>query len=152
MNDPIPDVLVDAIADGVWKNPGPDVLRQLLGDSLPDLKLFENIDKIKGMSNRLDNAGYVDDPQFCMARESEVEKDDPRLIFDRALFVGGSIYPGDDVFVAADLGLAEADPPIFVFDWERDVPHRWVGRGTLGELAQRLRLNFNIHDGRKAAD
>lgn len=134
----IPKLLVDSIARGIWRDPNPDGLRRLLGDDLPDLELFEDIDAMRRISNRLDAAGYVDDPEFCMARESDLATDDPRLVFERALFIGGSIIPGDDVFVVADIGSAECDPPILVFDWERSVPDRWVGRGKLGVLIQGL--------------
>ena len=130
----VPRILMDSIAHGIWKSPNPDVLRRLLGDDLPDLELFESIDIISQMPNRLDATGYVDDPEFCMARETDVATDDPRLVFERALFLGGSIIPGDDVFVVADVASEEWDPPILVFDWERSVPDRWVRRGSLSLL------------------
>lgn len=40
--------------------------------------------------------------------------DDPRLVFDDALFVSGSIAPGDDVLVALDLRSDVEDPKVFI--------------------------------------
>jgi hypothetical protein len=148
----IPNVLMDSIARGTWKTPSPDVLRRLLGDDLPDLELFESVEVIRQMSNRLDAAGYVDDPEFCMARESDLATDAPRLVFDRALFIGGSTTPGDDVFVVADIGSAGGDPPVLVFDWEQTVPDRWVNRGTLSELIQGLSSDYSAHGTKEATD
>lgn len=131
----IPTILVDAVAEGSWKNVSPDVLRRYLGDELDDLQLYENTDVMLRLSANLEEAGYVDDPQFCMTREKESVSDDPRLKFHSALFIGGSVVPGDDVFVAIELqDAAEYDPPVLVFDWRKKVPHRWSVRRKLSEL------------------
>lgn len=134
----VPGMLVDSIARGEWKTPTPDALRRFLGDDLPDMKLIEDIEDIRRMSEQLDAAGYVDDPEFCMVREADLTTDDPRLVFERAIFIGASIISGDDVFIAADLSSAAGDPQILVFDWERSVPCRWVRRGTLSGLFQKM--------------
>lgn len=131
----IPTILVDALADGSWKNVSPDVLRRCLGDDLDDLQLYGNTDVMVRLSANLEEGGYVDDPQFCMTREKESVSDDPRLKFHSALFIGGSVIPGDDVFVAIELqDAAEYDPSVLVFDWRMKAPHRWSVRGKLSEL------------------
>jgi hypothetical protein len=62
----MPKMLIDALADGSWKNVSPDVLRRCLGDELDDLQLFESTSVMKRLATNLEEAGYVDDPQFCM--------------------------------------------------------------------------------------
>jgi hypothetical protein len=49
------------------------------------------------------------------------------------------MVPGDDVFVAADLGLDDDDPGLLVFDWREPVPRRWVVVGTLSGFVEKLR-------------
>jgi len=130
----IPDTLSDSIMKGNLKSLDTDFLRRHFGGNLPAMKLFGDIDTMEAVADQLDAAGYVDDPEFCMARETTALTDDRRLIFERALFIAGSIVPGDDVFIAVDLGSQEVDPPVFVFDWDRNVPERWVKREHLSEL------------------
>lgn len=137
----IPSMLKDAIIRGTWKSPHPDILRRCLGEGLPDMKLFEELDVIRNMPERLHAAGYIDDPEFCFCtgRDATVaSSDDPRLSFECALFLGGSVVPGDDVFVAADLSTDPCDPTVVVFDWEQTVPNRWMRRGDLGNLLRKL--------------
>lgn len=139
----IPKVLEDSITGGIWHRSSPDALRRLLGEDMPDLELFENIDAMRRVSDQLDSAGYVDDPEFCMVRKSVEVADDPRLMFEQALFIGGAITPGDDVFVVAKLSSDMTDPPILVFDWARTIPNRWVRRGRLSELIRDLSLEVS---------
>lgn len=80
----MPKMLIDALADGSWKNVSPDVLRRCLGDELDDLQLFESTSVMKRLATNLEEAGYVDDPQFCMTREQLSSSDDPKLEFPRA--------------------------------------------------------------------
>lgn len=87
------------------------------------------------ISDNLDHAGYVDHPGFCMTRDAEINQDDPRLNFTRALFIGGSIHPGDDVFVAIQRQeFEEYDPSVLVLDWRKSAPDRWTERCKLSEL------------------
>jgi hypothetical protein len=87
------------------------------------------------MSGILKAGRFVDDPVFCMTREVDRPSEDPRLEFPRALFIAGSIMPGDDSFVAIRReNLDEYNPPVLVFDWRETAPHRWAERGTLSEL------------------
>ncbi len=139
----IPQVLADALAQGAWKNVSPDVLRRCLGDELDNLQLYENTGVMLRLSTNLDEAGYVDDPQFCMKRESKPASTDPRLVFQRALFIGGSVVPGDDVFVAVEQQDSENyDPTVLVFDWRKEVPCRWTDRGKLSELINGINLEI----------
>ena len=135
MTEKIPKILVDSFANGNWKQVSPNVLRRCLGEELDDLKLFENLDMMRHASADLDHGGYVDDPEFCMARKQDIGLDDPRLEFARALFIGGSIIPGDDVFVAIRLEDSEEyDPSVLVLDWRNSAPNRWTKRGNLSDL------------------
>lgn len=135
-----PAILAAALSRGTWHDPGPDILRRLFRRvaELPDLKLYTDIATMLSLRDQLAQAGYVDDPEFCMVRDTTVVESsgDPRLIFDAALFVGGSIVPGDDVLVALD--LRSDDPPVFVFDWTKTVPTRWVEVGRLSGLVSEL--------------
>ena len=141
MNYAVPKILVDSLADGSWKHVFPDVLRRCLGNDLDDLKLYENIHAMLCISANLDEAGYVDDPEFCMTRARNLTSEDPRLDFPRALFIAGSVVPGDDVFVAIHQEESEEyDPPVLVLDWQREVPSRWVERGRLSELISGIGL------------
>jgi hypothetical protein len=138
----VPKLIADAIAAGTWRDCGPEVLRQLLGEDLelPDLQLFESAEAMRGVSVQLDSGGYVDDPQFCMVRREAdlVMPGDVRLVFERALCIAGSTVPGDDVIVAVQVSNDEDDPNILVFDWRKPVPDRWIVRGRLSDFVQGL--------------
>jgi hypothetical protein len=135
MNYQPPRILIDSLSKGTWKQVTPDAIRRCLGDDLDDLKLFDSLYLMELMSSVLDNAGYVNDPGFCMNREDNLAPEDPRLEFPRALFIAGSIVPGDDVFVAIRREDSdEYDPSVLVLDWRRKAPYRWTERGRLSEL------------------
>lgn len=140
MKHELPKPLLTAIANGDWKNREPEVLRHLFESDLPDLKLFEDVAEMERVASQLDAAGFVDDPEFCMVRNSSQKSidSDPRLVFENALFIAGSIVPGDDVFVAIDLTQADSDPQLLIFDWNEAAPARWVVSGTLGRLIHGL--------------
>ena len=134
----IPRVLADAIAAGAWHDPGPDVLRTLLGKDLDldDLELFEDAAMMRRVAGELDYYGYVEERQFCMVRDvSSLEgPGDRRLAFQSALFVGGSKMPGDDVFIALDLRGDQDDPNVLVLDWRMPMPDRWIVTGSLSDF------------------
>ena len=135
MNFKPPRILIESLSTGTWKPVAPNVVRRCLGDDLDDLKLFESVYDMELISGTLESAGYVDQPGFCMTREVNRSSEDPRLEFPRALFIAGSIMPGDDVFVAIRReDFDEYDPPVLVFDWRKKAPHRWTERGRLSEL------------------
>jgi hypothetical protein len=130
-----PKLLVNSLLNSAWEQVSPDDVRRCLGDDLDDLKLFGSLDHMEIISGILDRAGYVDQPAFCMARAENVTGKDPRLEFPRALFIGGSIVPGDDVFVAIRREVSdEYDPPVLVLDWRKEAPYRWTERGKLSGL------------------
>jgi len=134
MNLRAPKILVDSIENGTWKSVSPDTLRRCLGEELDDLQLFEGLPFMYLIAENLDHAGFVDHPEFCMTR-ARTKMNDPRLDFSRALFIGGSIVPGDDVFIAIQLEeFEEYDPPVLVLDWRRSAPDRWAERGKLSDL------------------
>lgn len=137
----IPTALEAALSGGAWHNPGPDVLRaifKLVGD-LPDLQLYTELSTMVSVWNQVMQAGYVDDIQFCMVRKGSdlTSSEDPRLVMEDAMFVGGSIMPGDDVLVALDLRRDE-DPRLLVFDWSKAIPARWVEIGRLSEVVSEV--------------
>lgn len=135
----IPEILESSIDQGVWRNPGADVLRRLFGSNLLDMELFQDSNVMRNVADDIESGGYVDDPGFCFTRESRSvqSKTDPRLVFEDMLFIAGSVFPGDDEFIAADLS-DPGDPTLYVFDWDRAVPNRWVARGNLSNLIQEL--------------
>lgn len=138
-----PRIVTEAIADGVWRDPGPEALRRLLGGGLDlgELELFETLDTMHRVSEQLNAAGYVDDSEFCMTHVSGAGIDDcdPRLVFEHALFIAGSTMPGDDVLVAVDLCSGDEDPTVLVFDWHKSIPRRWVVVGALREFVENLK-------------
>jgi hypothetical protein len=138
----LPAMLTAAMADGTWKDPGADLLRTLLGVEIPEseiLQLYPDVAYMERVANALDTAGYIDYLWSCMVRSSTATADnDPRLVFDQALFIGGSRHPGDDVYIAINLGNADSDPTIYTYDWEKEVPNRWVAGSTLSQLIQGL--------------
>ena len=135
----IPRILIDSITKGKWRQATPDALRHCLGSDLDDLTLFDSIDAMTKMSAILDHAGYVDQPGFCLIRNDNRASDDPRLEFPRALFIGGSIAPGDDVFLAIRReNYEEYDPLVLVLDWRKEAPFRWDERRRLSELIGEL--------------
>ena len=138
----IPRVLSEALTAKVWRDPGPDLLRAFLGHELDlsDLELFEDLEMMHNVSGQLDEAGYVDDPEFCMVREESdlAATGDGRLVFRSALFIGGSKMPGDDEFIALALRDGDDDPRVMVLDWRKQAPDRWVAVGPLSDLIARL--------------
>jgi hypothetical protein len=111
-----------------------------LGDDLDDLQLFEGLELMSLVADNLDHAGFVDHPGFCMTRDNNADQSDPRLCFPRTLFIGGSIVPGDDVFIAIQQEETDDyDPFVLVLDWRMSAPHRWSRRGKLSELISGLR-------------
>jgi hypothetical protein len=140
MNYKLPKILIDAIDNGVWRDPGPNVLLDFFGHGFAEMKLFEGVAAMYGIESQLNAAGYVDDPEFCMVRSSTRTPlaGDPRLVFGQALFIAGSTIPGDDTFVALSLIPENEDPQLLVFDWDEAVPNRWVAKGTLRQLISKL--------------
>jgi hypothetical protein len=124
-----PILLEKAMIHGDWKNPGSEALRMLLGlrEDADELELYETREMMEHIGRQLDTAGYVDDPTFCMIRDLSAREgsNDPRLIYSQALFIGGSIWPGDDVLLAVDVSKPCEEQTVFWFDWSRKSPHRW---------------------------
>jgi hypothetical protein len=114
------------------------MLRTLLGTvpDLPDLTLFHDVETMRRVAEQLDVGGYVEDAEFCMVRAMRdlVGPADERLVFERAIFIGGSVIPGDDVLIALDMRSNPIDPPLVVFDWSKPVPSRWSVVGSLGQF------------------
>jgi hypothetical protein len=140
MSDGLPRLLSDAIATGVWRNPGSPSVTAILGAQLdlPEMELFETRDVMLAVARQV-AGGLVDNPEFCMVRhQADLGIDDHRLVCDRAIFVAGSTTPGDDVLAALDVRDEDEDPPVVVLDWRMPIPRRWVLVGKLSELLQRL--------------
>lgn len=139
MNYKPPKILVEALGSGQWKSISSDALRRFLGDDLDDLELFQGLHQMMVYGEVLLHAKYVNMPQFCMTQETNLASDDPRLEYSRAFFIAASIVPGDDVFVAIRQEVFEDyDPEVLVFDWRKEAPHRWTGRGRLSTLIARV--------------
>lgn len=139
----IPRIVVKAIEDGSWCETAPGTLQYLLRpvvDGLPEIELFRSAEVMCAVSYRVADPCYVDDPEFCMLDPTRVRsgKADPRLDVASAIFIAGSVVPGDDVFVALDLRHNVADPDVFVFDWSKTVPRRWVSAGQVSSLVRSL--------------
>lgn len=124
---PLP--LDEAITNGCWVDPGSKKLRSILslGKDESDLVLFESREMMERIGRQLDSGGYVDDPEFCMVRNiSNVDRpNDQRLVYSNALFIAGSKYPGDDVFLAVDTSKPSAEQMVLWFDWSLMAPNRW---------------------------
>ncbi|MEZ0299793.1 MAG: hypothetical protein ACAI35_25340, partial [Candidatus Methylacidiphilales bacterium] len=82
---------------------------------------------------------FLEIPEFCMTQNPHVN--DPRLDLNHVVFIASSNMPGEDVLVAIDLRGGDLDPQVLVFDWDKAVPNRWVERGTLSQLIQKLEMN-----------
>jgi len=131
-NESVSEVVLDAILSSTWRDPGPAALRQILGES-SDLELFSTEEAMEQVKNQVESGGYVDDPEFCMVRSSSaVLPTDNRLVFDRAMFIAGSVDPGDDVFIVVDGNTVKA------FDWRKAAPDRWVEVGSVDELVEAI--------------
>lgn len=118
-----------AIANGCWVDPGSDKIKDILclAENESDLLLFESREMMERIGRELDAGGYVDDPEFCMVRKiSDIDRsNDQRLVYSEALFIGGSKFPGDDVFLAIDASKSSAEQMVLWFDWSRMPPNRW---------------------------
>ena len=142
MSNDLPAVLSEAITNGTWRDPGPSVMNKVLGANLglPELQLFESSELMSNVHEQIRIGGYVEDPEFCLIDQlvSKQNDSDPRLNLENALFIAGSIVPGDDVFVVLDLGSEENNPNVLVFDWRKPVPERWIKVMTLVQLINKL--------------
>lgn len=147
-----PILLEDAIAQGNWKNPGYESLRILLGlgEDESELKLYETREMMEHIGRQLDTAGYVDAPTFCMIRDPSDREgpDDPRLIYSQLLFIGGAMFPGDDVFLVVDISKPRDEQTVFWFDWSRKAPHRWTPIMSLSSFLDALRTVEKIDTSR----
>lgn len=135
-------LLDEAIANGCWLDPGSDKLKHILrlNEDEPDLVLFESREMMEKVSRDLYSGGYVDDPEFCMVR-NKIDADGPndqRLVYTNALFVGGSKYPGDDVFLSIDISIPSEEQIILWFDWSRRLPNRWKSVMSLSSFLEEL--------------
>jgi hypothetical protein len=142
MSKNFPTILTKAISNGKWRDPGPNVINNILGADLdlPELQLFESFELMNNVYLQIRSGGYVEDPEFCLVEQlnSKNSGSDPRLNLERALFIGGSTIPGDDVFVVLDLDSDENNPNVLVFDWRKPIPERWVKTMTLIQLINKL--------------
>lgn len=139
----LPRVMRNALDTGTWRNPGQELLRSLFSSRVPglsELKLFDSLAHMNGVAQQIGRGDIIDNSDFCMvAKRSELKgADDTRLVFEDSLFIGGSIFPGDDVLVAVDLTEGD-DPQVRVLDWSRPVPFRWVPVGALSWLVSGLK-------------
>lgn len=141
MEHQLPQAMRDAFAKGTWRSPGKGVLKGLFScvSDLPDLELFEDFATMRSVGQQIDTGAYVEDAEFCMVRaECDLgDSDDTRLVFENALFIGGSSVPGDDVFIALDV-TEDSDPFVLVFDWNKPVPSRWEPVFRASRLISRL--------------
>ena len=141
----IPTAIDNAIRHGTWRDPGSIALRGMLSGipDIPKMSLFVTVDSMRSVSEMVESGGYVDDPEFCMVRHprDRVSSADARLVFSRALFIAGSLTPGDDVFVAVDDVTSDA-PLVVGFDWSRPVPSRWIPLMTIDQFCDSL-AKFN---------
>jgi hypothetical protein len=142
MSNGLPRMLSEAISKGIWRDSGSDASSKVFGVSLdlPELQLFESYESIRNVHEQIRSGGYVEDPEFCMVKQltSKTNNSDPRLNFERAIFIAGSIVPGDDIFVVLDLDSDKNDPDVLVFDWRKPIPDRWVKVMTLMQLINKL--------------
>lgn len=133
------DEIEQAIQAGIWRDPGPERLRRILGPAydLGDLTLFETIEHMERVTRELEC--YASQAAFCMRISSmSGGPSDPRLTLDRALIVAGSRMPGDDVFVAVDPDERGEGAGVLVFDWNSPVPYRWKRVMSLRTFVSRL--------------
>jgi hypothetical protein len=143
MSNDFPSLLSEAISKGIWRDPGPFAMTRkvlTLNLDLPALQLFESYELMSSVHAQIRSGGYVEDPKFCMVKQSnsKTHDRDHRLNLESALFIAGSIVPGDDVFVALDLDSDKNDPDVLIFDWRKPVPDRWIKVMTLRQLINKL--------------
>ena len=123
----IPTPLRNALDSGTWQNTTTEVLNKLFSSipDLPELRLFPDVATMLRVAQQVDDGGFVEDDNFCMVRDRcDLEgRDDPRLGFTDALFLGGSTVPEDDVLIAVDT-VGNDDPEVLVFDWSKPAPSR----------------------------
>lgn len=125
-----------ALEHSNWFNPGSDILKNVFGENLPNMEIYEDLGLMKQVTINLDRGGYVDDPQFCLVRSklsaNQLEK---TLIYENILVLGVSTRPGEDVFIVLN---DDESKNIFIFDWSRPIPSRWVRKTTLPKFIQLL--------------
>src|SRR5690606_7718091 len=125
-----------------WSDPGAEALKRLLGleEGESDLVLFGSREMMERIWADIGARGYVDDPEFCMTRNrhDRTGTNDPRLVYRDALFLGGSKFPGDDVFLAIDTSQPEHTQQVLWFDWSRPPPERWKAIMPLAVFIQCL--------------
>jgi hypothetical protein len=137
-----PQLLKDTLSAGRWCDPGPEMLKKILGidQQESDLLLFWSQSMMERIKGDLDRGGYVDAPQFCMvrSRSDHMGDKDPRLVYDDALFFGGSNFPGDDGLLAIDMSKPEYEQHVLWLDWSRSPPERWTSLVPLAVFIERL--------------
>lgn len=136
----VPKSIEKAIREQAWGAAPSDRLSRILAPWLQgeQMELFPTVATMNAVHDQVASGDFASNPEFCLVQtEAELRKGDPRLPLDRALFIAGSRVPGDDVLVAVRC-TGEADPVVFVLDWERPRPHRWAAVMRIGEFVAQL--------------
>lgn len=124
----LPECLRQAMSQQRWRHPGAEAMRSLLSGTVspPPMRLFETWEEMQSVKEQIRLAGFVRDAEYCMRQAGTADHGtlDPRLNFDRSVFVAGSIMPGEDVLVAFD--ESDTDPFLKILDWSKPAPERWV--------------------------
>jgi hypothetical protein len=118
----VPDALRSALASGAWRHPGWPALREMLcvpADAC-ELELFPSLAHMQRVKDQV-RAAFLPLPWFRIVERDK--PDDSYLALEHALFVGGSVVPGEDVLLVVDL----EGPDQVWWNWSRegrDLPWR----------------------------
>jgi hypothetical protein len=120
----VPGLLVRLLADGRWRHPGDEVLREVMPWFEDPLIFLTGVDRMERASGSLDL--FADDPQsselFREVRGSVAGEPVqlPWLDVERAFLIAVNRIPGDDVAVALDYRGDVVDPRVVASDFWSD--------------------------------
>ncbi len=116
---PLPALLIDLMAQGDWKHPGDDLLRQVVPFLRDPVDFATSMETMR----RESSGSLADDPRlsqvFHEVRGSRCGSpvDLPWLDVERAVLIAVNRLIGDDVAIALDYRTSMSDPRVVASDW-----------------------------------
>lgn len=142
---PLPQLLLDLIADGRWRHPGDEALAAALPWFADPVELLPDVAAVRRQSASLDDLSGEDlGPLFRQARGSTAADpvELPWLDAERAVLIAVARTAGDDTALALDYRTDPADPRVVGSDiWTNPREYTWrVAAPTFTAFATTLGL------------
>ncbi|WP_199922856.1 hypothetical protein [Streptomyces sp. NRRL B-24484] len=142
---PLPQLLLDLIADGRWRHPGDAALAEALPWFADPVEFLPDVAAVRRQSASLDDLSDEElGPLFRQARGSTADEpvELPWLDAERAVLIAVARTAGDDTALALDYRTDPADPRVVGSDiWTNPREYTWrIAAPTFTAFATALGL------------